>query len=300
MQLMSGPARAAPGAAASPAIPAFAAARPPRAGETMIRSPLMTIMVDAVMKAAKGLRRDFGEVENLQVSRKGPGDFVSAADHKAEQVIRESLLKSRPDFGFVMEESGIVVGKDASHRWHIDPLDGTTNFLHGLPHFAISLGLERDGVIVAGVIYDPAKDELFIAERGKGAFINNKRMRVAQRSDVLDAVFATGIPSIGRRDHPGFLKQLALVMMKTSGVRRMGAAALDLAYVAAGRYDAYWEQGLNSWDMCAGALMVREAGGFISDAYGKDEILAADTIVCGNETMHAALLGMLKEARAVA
>ncbi len=153
----------------------------------MIRSPLMTIMVDAVMKAAKGLRRDFGEVENLQVSRKGPGDFVSAADHKAEQVIRELLLKSRPDFGFVMEESGIVVGKDASHRWHIDPLDGTTNFLHGLPHFAISLGLERDGVIVAGVIYDPAKDELFIAERGKGAFINNKRMRVAQRSDVLDA-----------------------------------------------------------------------------------------------------------------
>ncbi|MCP8940161.1 inositol monophosphatase [Alsobacter sp. SYSU M60028] len=266
----------------------------------MIRSPLMTVMVDAVMKAAKGLRRDFGEVENLQVSRKGPGDFVSAADHRAETVIRESLLKARPDFGFVMEESGRVEARDGMHYWHLDPLDGTTNFLHGIPHFAISLGLVRDGVIVAGVVYDPAKDELFIAERGKGAYINNKRMRVAQRTDTLDAVFATGIPTIGRRDHPGFLKQLAKVMVKTSGVRRMGAAALDLAYVAAGRYDAYWEQGLNSWDCCAGALMVREAGGFVSDAWGKDDVLAADTIVCGNEAMHAALLTMLKEARSVA
>ncbi|PSC06962.1 inositol monophosphatase [Alsobacter soli] len=264
----------------------------------MIRSALMTVMVDAVMKAAKGLRRDFGEVENLQVSRKGPGDFVSMADHRAEKALREALEKARPDYGFVMEESGVVEGRDKSHRWHIDPLDGTTNFLHGIPHFCISVALERENVVVAGVIYDVIKDELFIAERGKGCFLNNKRMRVAARSDHHDAVFATGIPTLGRRDHPGYLKQLSRVMLKTSGVRRMGAAALDLAWVACGRYDAYWEQGLNSWDLAAGALMVREAGGYVSDAFGKDDVFAADTIVAGNEDMHRALLDILREARA--
>jgi len=266
----------------------------------MIRSPVMTVMVDAVMKAAKGLRRDFGEIENLQVSRKGPGDFVSAADHKAEKVLRESLEKARPDFGFVMEESGVVAGKDGQHRWHLDPLDGTTNFLHGIPHWAISVGLEREGVLVAGVVYDVAKDELFIAERGKGAFVNNRRIRVSSRIDAADAVFGTGIPSLGRRDHPGFLKQVRHVMMHTAGVRRFGSAALDLAYVAAGRMDAYWEQGLNSWDVAAGALLVKEAGGFVSDAFGRDEVLAADTLVAGNEAMHKILLGYLKQARAEA
>ncbi|MHB2165549.1 inositol monophosphatase family protein [Alsobacter sp. R-9] len=266
----------------------------------MIRSPVMTVMVDAVMKAAKGLRRDFGEIENLQVSRKGPGDFVSAADHKAEKVLREALERARPDFGFVMEESGVVEGKDGQHRWHIDPLDGTTNFLHGIPHWAISVALEREGTLVAGVVYDGAKDELFIAERGKGAFLNNRRIRVSARTDVADSVFGTGIPSLGRRDHPGFLKQVRHVMMRTAGVRRFGSAALDLAYVAAGRMEAYWEQGLNSWDVGAGALLVREAGGFVSDAFGKDEVLGADTIVAGNEAMHRALLDMLKQARAEA
>jgi myo-inositol-1(or 4)-monophosphatase len=263
----------------------------------MIRSPLMTVMVDAVMKAAKGLRRDFGEVENLQVSRKGPGDFVSQADHRAEKTLREALEKARPDYGFVMEESGIVEGRDPVHRWHIDPLDGTTNFLHGIPHFAVSLGLERDGNIVAGVVYDPAKDELFIAERGKGAYLNNRRMRVSGRIDIADAVFATGIPTLGRKDHPGFLKQIAPVMQHSAGVRRMGSAALDLTYVACGRVDAYWEQGLSSWDVAAGALMVREAGGFISDAFGKDKVLGCDTVVAGNEAMHKALLGFLKGVR---
>ena len=216
----------------------------------MIRSPLMTVMVDAVMKAAKGLRRDFGEVENLAGLAQGTGRLRVRADHKAEKVIRESLLKARPDFGFVMEEGGIVVGKDASHRWHIDPLDGTTNFLHGLPHFAISVGLERDGRDRRGRHLRSCQGRAVHGGARQGRFINNRRMRVAQRSDVLDAVFATGIPSIGRRDHPGFLKQLALGDGEDVGVRRMGAAALDLAYVAAGRYDAYWEQGLNSWE-CA-------------------------------------------------
>jgi myo-inositol-1(or 4)-monophosphatase len=266
----------------------------------MIRSPLMTVMVDAVMKAARSLRRDFGEVENLQVSRKGPGDFVSMADHRAEAILREQLSKARPDFGFVMEEAGTVAGKDTQHRWHIDPLDGTTNFLHGIPHFCTSVGLEREGVMVAGVIYDMVKDELFIAERGKGAFLNNRRLRVSGRVDVVDGVFATGIPTIGRPDHPGFLKELAAVMLRSSGVRRMGAAALDLAYVAAGRYDGYWETGLQSWDMSAGIILVREAGGFVSDTAGHDKMLEQRSIVCGNETMHRALLDMIKTARVAA
>lgn len=260
----------------------------------MIRSPQMTVMVDAVMKAARGLRRDFGEVEQLQVSRKGPGDFVSTADHKAEKALHEALLKARPDYGFVMEEAGIVEGKDKAHRWHIDPLDGTINFLHGIPHFCVSLALEREGTIVAGVIYDPIKDELFIAERGKGAFVNNRRIRVAARDRVADAVFATGIPTLGRPHHQEFQGLLGKVMAQCSGVRRFGSAALDLAYVAAGRYDGYWERGLNSWDMAAGAILVKEAGGFISDMNGTDFTPATSDVVCGNEAMHKALLAMVK------
>lgn len=262
----------------------------------MIRSPLMTVMVDAVMKASKSLRRDFGELENLQVSRKGPGDFVSLADHRAENILRESLEKARPDFGFVMEESGIIEAKDGEHRWHIDPLDGTTNFLHGIPHFCVSLGLERSGTLIAGVIHDPAKDELFIAERGKGAFVNNRRLRVSGRIDVVDGVFATGIPTISKSNHPAYLKKLANVMARSSGIRRMGAAALDLAYVAAGRCDGYWEDGLQSWDMAAGIVMIREAGGFVSDLQGKDAMMESRSVVCGNETMHKILLGMVKDA----
>ncbi len=167
----------------------------------MINSPLMTVMVDAVRKAARGLKRDFGEIENLQVSRKGPGNFVSAADRKAEDVLREALMKARPGYGLILEETGNVEGTDKSHTWHVDPLDGTTNFLHGIPHFAISVGLERDGQIVAGVIYDPIKDELFIAERGKGAYLNNRRLRVSGRQDLSDAVVAYGTPYLGRGSH---------------------------------------------------------------------------------------------------
>ena len=262
----------------------------------MIRSPLMTVMVDAVMKASKSLRRDFGELENLQVSRKGPGDFVSLADHRAENILREVLEKARPDFGFVMEEGGVIEARDGEHRWHIDPLDGTTNFLHGIPHFCVSLGLERMGTLIAGVIHDPAKDELFIAERGKGAFLNNRRLRVSGRIDVVDGVFATGIPTSSKSNHPAYLKKLAGVMARSSGIRRMGAAALDLAYVAAGRYDGYWEDGLQTWDMAAGIVMVREAGGFVSDLNGKDQMMDAHSLVCGNEAMHKVLLGMVKDA----
>ena len=264
----------------------------------MIRSPLMTVMTDAVMKASRSLKRDFGEVENLQVSRKGPGDFVSAADRKAEKILREALEKARPGYGFIMEEEGVVVGTDPSHRWHIDPLDGTTNFLHGLPQFAISVGLERDGQIVAGVIYDPAKDELFIAERGKGAYLNNRRIRVAARGDLADAVVACGLPHIGKGDHGLFLRETAAVMGYVGGMRRWGAAALDLAYVACGRFDAYWERGLNSWDIAAGILMIREAGGFVSDADGGSDPMAKGSIACGNEVMQRELLKLLKKAKA--
>jgi len=263
----------------------------------MIRSPLMTVMTDAVMKASRSLKRDFGEVENLQVSRKGPGDFVSAADRKAEKILRESLEKARPGYGFVMEEGGVIEGTDTSHRWHIDPLDGTTNFLHGLPQFAISVGLERDGQVVAGVIYDPAKDELFIAERGKGAYLNNRRIRVAARGDLADAVVACGLPHIGKGDHGLFLRETAAVMGYVGGMRRWGAAALDLAYVACGRFDAYWERGLNSWDIAAGILMIREAGGFVSDADGGSDPIAKGSIACGNEIMHRELLTLLKKAK---
>jgi myo-inositol-1(or 4)-monophosphatase len=263
----------------------------------MIRSPLMTVMTDAVMKASRSLKRDFGEVENLQVSRKGPGDFVSAADRKAEKILREALEKARPGYGLVMEESGVVEGTDPSHRWHIDPLDGTTNFLHGLPQFAISVGLEREGQVVAGVIYDPAKDELFIAERGKGAYLNNRRIRVAARNDMADAVVTCGMPHIGRGDHGLFLRETASVMGHVGGMRRLGAAALDLAYVACGRVDAYWERGLNTWDIAAGILMIREAGGFVSDADGGSDPLAKGSVACGNEIIHRELLKLLKSAK---
>ena len=268
----------------------------------MINSPLMTVMVDAVRKAARGLRRDFGEVENLQVSRKGPGDFVSAADRKAEEVLRDALMKARPGYGLVMEEHGTIEGSDASHTWHVDPLDGTTNFLHGIPHFAVSVGLEREGMIVAGVIYDPVKDELFVAERGKGAYLNNRRLRVSGRSAMADALIAYGTPYLGKGDRGRLLTELAALMPVAGGVRRFGSAALDLAYVACGRSDLYWERDINSWDIAAGIILVREAGGYVTNADGGAEPLAAKTaaksVAAGNESLHRELMGILRKAQA--
>ncbi|MEA1831813.1 inositol monophosphatase family protein [Methylobacterium durans] len=261
----------------------------------MISSPLMTVMVDAVRKAARGLKRDFGEVENLQVSRKGPGNFVSAADRKAEEVLRDALMRARPGYGLVLEENGIIEGQDKSHTWHVDPLDGTTNFLHGIPHFAISVGLERDGQIVAGVIYDPIKDELFVAERGKGAYLNNRRLRVSGRTDLADALAAYGTPYLGRGNHPRLLREVAAVMAVTGGTRRLGSAALDLAYVACGRLDLYWERDLQTYDMAAGVIMVREAGGFVTSADGAAEPLAARSVASGNEVLHRELVGILRK-----
>src|ERR671917_2424072 len=262
----------------------------------MIRSPLMTVMTNAVMKAARSLKRDFGEVENLQVSRKGPGDFVSAADRKAERILRDALQKARPDYGLIMEEAGVVEGTDKSHRWHIDPLDGTTNFLHGLPQFCISVGLEREGQPVAGVVYDPIKDEMFVAERGKGAYLNNRRLRVSARRDMADALIICELPYAGRGDYARFLRETNLVAPVCAGLRSFGSAALNLAYVACGRADAYWERSLQTWDMAAGMILLREAGGFLSDLDGRDDPLVAKSIIGGNEVLHRELLALLRQA----
>lgn len=262
----------------------------------MARTALLNVMVQAATKAGRSLVRDFGEVENLQVSRKGPGDFVSAADRKAEEIVRFELTKARPTFGLVMEESGVVDGTDGQHRWHIDPLDGTTNFLHGIPIFATSIALERNGEIVAGVIYNPVMDELYTAERGRGAFLNDRRLRVAGRTELPDMVIATGLPFIGHGDHGRTLRELRHVMPEVAGIRRAGAAALDLAWTASGRLDAFWERNLNSWDIAAGLLMVREAGGFVSDLDGKNKTLESGDVVAGNEYAHKHLLRLLKKA----
>jgi myo-inositol-1(or 4)-monophosphatase len=249
-----------------------------------VGSANLNVMIKAARKAARGLLRDFGEVENLQVSRKGAGDFVSRADLKAEQTIREELTAARPNYGWLGEESEPVEGKDPTRRWIVDPLDGTTNFLHGLPHWAISIALEHKGEVVAGVILDPTKDEIFVAEKGTGAWLNDRRIRVSGRIELIDMLFATGIPYANTASHlPPTMQDLARLMPRSAGVRRMGAAALDLAYVAAGRYDGFWERGLNAWDMAAGIILVREAGGFVQDLrHQVANPLETGSIIAGN------------------
>jgi myo-inositol-1(or 4)-monophosphatase len=256
-------------------------------------SPTLNVMIMAARKAGRSLIRDFGEVEQLQVSIKGPANFVSAADHKAEDIIFKELSKARAGYGFLMEERGEVVGADKTHRWIVDPLDGTTNFLHSNPMFAISIGLEREGQLIAGVIYNPASDELFTAEKGKGAFMNDRRLRVAARKSLGDALVTTGIPHRGREGHPRFLKEVGSLMQEVAGIRRTGSAALDLAFVAAGRFDAYWEHNLQPWDVAAGIVMVREAGGFISDLDGGDKMLESGDVLAANTTLHKAFGAIL-------
>jgi myo-inositol-1(or 4)-monophosphatase len=255
----------------------------------MARSALLNVMVQAAMKAGRSLSRDFGEVQNLQVSLKGPGDYVSQADRKAEEIIHSELLRARPTYDFLGEEGGETKGTDGAHRWIVDPLDGTTNFLHGIPFFAVSIALERNGEIVGAVIFNPAMDELFTAERGGGAFLNDRRLRVAARKKLSDAVVATGIPHLGRGHHGKFLVELRNVMGEVAGVRRTGSAALDLAYTAAGRFDAYWEKNIAAWDIAAGMLLVREAGGYVTDLEGGNRMFESGTVLAGNEYIHKAL-----------
>ena len=270
---------------------------PPERRSLAPRSATITVMIRAAFAAAKSLKRDFGEVEHLQVSEKGPGDFVSRADLQAERTLRAELARTRPDYGFLGEEGGETKG-DGRNRWIADPLDGTTNFLHGVPHFAISLALERDGEIIAGVIYQPISDELFWAEKGNGAFIDtpnarSRRLRVSGRKELARALVATGIPHIGRGDHPAYLRKLESVMGKTAGVRRWGAASLDLAFVAAGRYDAFFEFGLAPWDVAAGLLLVREAGGMVADTAGHAYALGATSILATNAGLREAMVEAL-------
>jgi len=262
-------------------------------------SPALNVMTSAARKAGRKLIRDFGEVENLQISLKGPADFVSIADQRTERILIEELQKARPDYPILSEEAGLIDGPDKSHRFIVDPLDGTTNFLHGIPHFAISIALERDGQLASGVIYNPIVDEMFSAERSHGAYLNNKRIRVAARRDLKSCLSATGIPFLGRgtpEGHERFLKELRAVIESTPGIRRFGSAALDLAWVAAGRYDAFWEHGLKAWDVAAGILMVREAQGVVTDLAGGDGMLQSGDILVANEHLHSQMLKLLKSA----
>lgn len=262
----------------------------------MIRSPLITVMVQAARKAARVLIRDFGEVEHLQVSLKGPGNFVSAADRRVEEILHVELSKARPGFGFLMEERGRIEGKDKTHQWVVDPIDGTTNFLHGIPMFAISIALLKDGMPIAGLVYNPISDELYVAERGRGAFLNDRRLRVAARKKLSDCVFCCGIPHQGRGDSALFRRELAAVQDSVAGIRRTGAAALDMAWVASGRFDAFWERGLSPWDLAAGLVLVREAGGFATDLDGKDAVLENGSVIAANEEIHRALQALLTAA----
>ena len=259
-------------------------------------SPALNVMMAAARKAGRGLIRDFGEIENLQVSMKGPADFVSTADKRTENLLREELTRARPGYCFLMEEAGAVDGPDRTHRFIIDPIDGTTNFLHGIPHFAISMALEREGQLVSALVFNPVTDEMYVAEKGQGAYLNDKRLRVAARKKLNESLLATGIPFLGHGDHESFSLELAAAMGQSAGVRRFGAASLDLAYLAAGRFDAFWERGLAPWDVAAGILLVREAGGVVTDLDGGAGALDGGHILAANETLHPQVLKLLKDA----
>ena len=249
----------------------------------MVGSANLNIMIKAARKAGRSLVKDFREVENLQVSMKGAGDFVSKADLAAEAILNDELLGARPTYGWLAEEGGEIEGQDPTRRWIVDPLDGTTNFLHGLPHWAISIALEHKGQIVSGVIYDAAKDEMFYAEKGMGAWLNDSnRLRVSGRSRMIESIFATGIPFAGKNTLPATLQDLARIMPECAGVRRFGSAALDMAYVAAGRYDGYWERELNIWDLAAGYLIVQEAGGMVGPIRDGHDPLENGNIIAAN------------------
>lgn len=262
----------------------------------MPASALMNVMIGAARKAGRSLARDFGEVAQLQVSVKGPANFVSAADQRAEEIVYRELARARQGYGFLMEEGGEIEGDDKTHRWIVDPLDGTTNFLHSIPLFAISIALEREGELVAGLIYNPVSDELYTAEKGKGAFLNDKRLRVAARRSLQDSVLTTGIPFRGRGGYERFERETGPLMREVAGLRRTGAASVDLAWTAAGRFDGYWEHDLQPWDMAAGIVILREAGGIASDMAGGDAMLDKGSIVAANPTIHKLLLASLQKA----
>ena len=261
-------------------------------------SGLFTIIERAARKAAPRLRRDFNEVQNLQVSRKGPADFVSQADQRAEQTLYEELSKARPDWGFVMEERGEVAGDPSKPRFIIDPLDGTTNFLHGIPHFAMSIAVEEPlpsgkREITTALVYQPLTDESFWAEKGRGAWLQDARLRVSSRRELTEAVIATGIPFMGHGDFAQWTRIFGAIAPQVAGIRRLGSAALDLAWVAAGRFDGFWESDLKIWDVAAGMLLVKEAGGFVTDFRGGDRAIERNEFLAANDGLHSKLHKLL-------
>ncbi|MEM8978643.1 MAG: inositol monophosphatase family protein [Pseudomonadota bacterium] len=255
----------------------------------------LNVMIKAARAAGRSLVKDFGEVENLQVSSKGAGDFVSKADVRAEEILREMLVEARPTYGFLGEEGSAIEGEDPTRRWIVDPLDGTTNFLHGLPHWAVSIALEHKGQVVAGVIYDPVKAEIFVAEKGQGAWLNDRRIRVSDRQVMIESIFATGLPFGGRPELPATFQNLAKLLPATAGVRRWGSAALDMAYVAAGRYEGFWEHKLNVWDYAAGIVLVREAGGFVEPLDPEANLSDGGGILAANAQMFERFAGLIRE-----
>jgi myo-inositol-1(or 4)-monophosphatase len=260
-------------------------------------SGLITVMERAARKAAPRLRRDFNEVQQLQVSRKGPADFVSMADKRAEQTLYEELSKARPEWGFLMEEGGEIEGDPSKPRWIIDPLDGTSNFLHGIPHFAVSLAVQdTSGEITHGLVYQPLTDESFWAEKGRGSWQQDRRLRVSARRDLPDALVATGVPFLGHGDSKEWTAIFEAVGPQVAGIRRFGAASLDLAWVAAGRFDAFWESGLQPWDVAAGLILVREAGGFVTDYRGGDRPIERAQVLAANDVLHSKLHKLLATA----
>ena len=259
-----------------------------------LSSANINVMVKACRKAAKTLIRDFGEIENLQVSIKGPGDFVTASDKKVEKILIDELQKARPNYSILSEEVG-KINNDESFKWIIDPIDGTANFLHGIPHFAISIGLEHDGEIICGIIYDPIKDEMFVAEKGNGSYLNNQRIRVSSRSKLENCIIFTGGPKIGVKNRELFLKEYNNVSSKVpTTIRKLGSASLDMAYVAAGRCDGFWQRDLKYWDIAAGIILVRESGGFVTDFKGEKGYMQNKTILATNSKINNEMIEILK------
>ena len=258
-------------------------------------SPSLNVMVAAARKAGRALVRDFGELENLQISRKGPADFVSTADSRTERILVEELTRARPGYGFLLEEAGVIEGRDKTHRFIIDPIDGTTNFLHGIPQFAISIALEREASLVSALIFNPVTDELYIAEKGQGAYLNDRRLRVAARQQLSDILVASGAPFMGKQGRKEFLAEVDGIISSTAGMRRFGSAALDLAWTAAGKFDGFWERNLKPWDVAAGILLVREAGGVVTDLDGRDHMMDCGHILAANQVLHRPLLELLRK-----
>ena len=250
-------------------------------------------MVKVCRKAAKILIRDFGEIENLQVSLKGPGNFVTASDLKVEKILVDELQKARPTYSILSEEVG-QINNDESFKWIIDPIDGTSNFLHGIPHFAISIGLEHDKEIICGIIYDPIKDEIFTAEKGNGAYLNNRRMRVSSRSKLKDCIICTGGHKRDSKDRELALEEYKKFSSKVFiPIRKFGSASLDMAYVAAGRCDGYWQRDLSYWDIAAGIILVKESGGFVTDFNGENRYIQNNTILVTNSKINKEMIEVL-------